>query len=285
MIESDSKESFGGQIGKNLPYTRSEKEEDILEELYRWQKAGRPLSAADICREWGLTKRDLNFYIKKMTGHGYLKTKGTCDLLELTEFGKAQGAQCLKRHHSLTQFFQSVGMDYEQAEEDACRMEHVLSEDAVQGIHEFLTYGDTYDRVLRHANLCCLYQEGDYKFCMSMYQTENRYPRLLAAEFKMFYDEIHLHVNREGSYFCLRRKSGGEKLCLWYRPHSQWEQASMKTWEYRLPTELFEFVINREEPVIEGECLIAFTKEGERPQDKDCRECNVHIWLAGGRKN
>lgn len=44
-------------------------------------------------------------------------------------------------------FLQMLGLDQQHSEEDACRMEHVLSEAAMNGISDFLHTGDTYDRM------------------------------------------------------------------------------------------------------------------------------------------
>ena len=41
---------------------------------------------------------------------------------------------------------------------------------------------------------------------------------------------------------------------------------------------LFEFSIQRQDPVIEGNALIAFANEDEEPVDWNSRELDVHIW-------
>ena len=44
-----------------------------------------------------------------------------------------------------------------------------------------------------------------------------------------------------------------------------------------IPAQAFEFIICPSDPIIEGELLIAFAKEGDLPVEKACRELNVHI--------
>ena len=45
-----------------------------------------------------------------------------------------------------------------------------------------------------------------------------------------------------------------------------------------LPSDIFEFSIQRQDPVIEGTALIAFARDGEKPVDWNSRELDVHIW-------
>ena len=53
-----------------------------------------------------------------------------------------------------------LGVPAEIAAEDACRMEHVVSEETVQQICNFVDYGDTFERILKHSDLRSWYQTG-----------------------------------------------------------------------------------------------------------------------------
>ena len=91
----------------------------------------------------------------------------------MTPLGRARGAECLARHQRLTQLIQMVcDLDEEQAEENACRMEHVVSRNVIVGIEQFLRSGDTHDRILKNTDLSTLYEPGNYEFCMGIYRPE-----------------------------------------------------------------------------------------------------------------
>lgn len=278
--EGKAEEGFCGEIGNNMYYSKEEREEDILETLYLWWKEGKPTTIPQICLHFDLTKREMSYYIKQMVKHGYLRDPEKSGSLELTAFGKAEGAECLMRHQHLTQFLQMVcGLDEERAEENACRMEHVVSGEVLHGICDFIRYGDTYERVVKHANLRIFYDEGMYEFCMGIYCTEKRYPRVLAKENDRFSDCVHLEIGNEKSCFYLIEKEAGNTQFVWYKGEFGWKRASRTEKGIEIPTDAFSFAFSPKMPVTEGYCILAFcAKEDNVPEETDYRELNVHIW-------
>lgn len=279
MERGNKSDGFRGEIGQNIPSSSAEKEEDLLEALYLWWKEEKTVTPSEICVQLDITKRELNSLIKQMVRHGYLKESEDSAQMELTDFGKSQGAECVDRHQYLSQFLQMVcGLEEEKAVEDACRMEHVISKEAVQGVCEFLRYGDTYDRVVRDVDLCSVYAPGVYEFRMGIYRTERRYPRLLAEEFYQFSDQVCLEVNEEQSSFYLQPRNETEGMALWYRCRSRWRRAKKKRQGYQIPSEVFTFTFSSVLPVTEGDVMVGFTREEGEPVGSECRELNVHIW-------
>lgn len=61
------------------------------------------------------------------------KTDGT---LSLTEQGQKLAKQIYERHLFFTQQLMDVGVPYEIAEQDACRLEHVISEESFKRLRE-----------------------------------------------------------------------------------------------------------------------------------------------------
>ena len=55
-------------------------------------------------------------------------------LITLTEAGMQIAAKMLQRHHTLTNFLVDLGVDPETAEEDACKMEHDISDQTFRAI-------------------------------------------------------------------------------------------------------------------------------------------------------
>lgn len=279
MEQGKKKDTFGGAIGRNVPSTTEEREEDLLEKLYLWWKDGRSVTIPEICIRLHMTKREVAFLMKKMIKHGYLKETDKNEELVLTAFGKAQGAECLARHEYLTQFLQLVcGLTDDQARENACRMEHVISGEVVQGICDFLKNGDTYDRVIRNMNLGQRYEDGVYQFCMGIYRTEKRYPRILADEFYSFLEQVWLKVGEGKSGFCLQKKKKEEPENLWYKCEGGWKKAEDTEEGFYIPTEVFAFTVSWTSLITEGDGMIAFTSGENLPKEADCRELNIHLW-------
>lgn len=267
---------FPREIGKNIPHTNEEREEDILEYMYLMWKQGREVIPSQVCQKCGITKREWGQYIKQMIRHGYLTESRGGEPPLLTSFGKAQGEECYYRHQHLSQFIQLIcRMDEEAAAENACRLEHVVSHEVIRGISEFMKYGDLYDRTIRNANIRCLYDEGCYKFCSGIYSTEARYPRTFAKEFYDFQDEGELEVQNEESFFFLKPKGKIEKT-LWYKVEGNWEKAEETERGIKIPSDAFVFSVSPGVFITEGDGLIAFTQE-KAPESKAWRELNVHI--------
>lgn len=277
-MEEQSSMAFKGKIGYNVARAKTEREEDILEMLYRWYCDNEILTIEKVRNEFHLTKKEFVYYIQQMIKHGYLEYIEEDGSIELTEFGKVQGAECLQRHQYLTQFFRMLGLEEENAKEDACRLEHVISEEAIQGICNFLNNGETYDRVIQEANLAGFYKEGTYTFIMGIYRMGVRYPRVLADAFYQYGDSIILNVNKEQSSFILCPKSETMEGDIWYRMKEKWKLAERTTQGFLIPTEAFTVTMNMGSPISEADAFVAFTQQGKQPKDKDFCELNVHIW-------
>lgn len=76
-------------------------------------------------------------------GIGILKDDGyvTVDeggFLHLTESGKAIAEKIYERHRVLSSLFESMGISEETASKDACRIEHVISDETFSAIKKFM---------------------------------------------------------------------------------------------------------------------------------------------------
>ena len=60
-----------------------------------------------------------------MLEYGYIFPLANADEIQLTSFGIARGEELGYRHETFKQFLQLAGVKPEDAEEDACRIEHV----------------------------------------------------------------------------------------------------------------------------------------------------------------
>lgn len=277
-----------------LPSSRREIEEDMLEQICLIANAGAEITVEKLCDRMDMNRREVNFYLKQLKTHGYVvREKETYAGLQgrvaesgifLTELGKITGEEFQYRHEILTQFLQFVGVSEEKAEEDACRMEHVISEETVQQICNFVDYGDTFERILKQSDLRSWYRPGSYQFLMGIYQIEKTYPRRFAREFKRFSENIRLHVTEdESSFELIKREGEASDQNLWYKdPEQGWIQAEERMENPRIPSGAFKFLTRCQDPIIEGVALIAFTRKGEKPVDWNSRELDVHIWKSEG---
>lgn len=277
-----------------LPSSRREIEEDMLEQICLIANAGAEITVEELCGRMNMSRREVNFCLKQLKNHGYvvgeketytgLQGKEAESGIFLTELGKITGEEFQYRHEILTQFLQFVGVSEEKAKEDACRMEHVISEETVQQICNFVDYGNTFERILKQSDLRSWYRPGRYQFLMGIYQIEKTCPRRFAREFKHFSENIWLHVTEdESSFELIKREGEASSQNLWYKdPEQGWMQAEERMGNPRIPSGAFKFLTRCQDPIIEGVALIAFTRKGEKPVDWNSRELDVHIWKSEG---
>ena len=83
-------------------------------------------SKPSVSRAVGLLKKDQFITVDK-AGH-----------IQLTESGLARAEKILKRHTILTEMLVRLGVSRETASNDACRMEHVISDETFAAIQEYL---------------------------------------------------------------------------------------------------------------------------------------------------
>lgn len=263
-----------------MPSSRRETEEDMLEELCSLTKKNARITVPEICGRMGMTRREVLTYLKQLASQGYVTTEEKNAYVCLTELGRIRGEECRYRHEIFTQFLEYVGVGSNTAEEDACRMEHVASEETVQQICNFVSYGSTFEQVMKNTDLRYKYEPGDYQFLMGIYYMEKTCPRRLAGEFKAYREQTCLHVEKEESFFELFPALQEEtKLSLWYMTsEAGWTKASERNGNPVIPTNVFEYFIRHHDPVVEGTVLVAFAREGEKPMEWNSRELDVHIW-------
>ncbi|MDD2981625.1 MAG: iron dependent repressor, metal binding and dimerization domain protein [Hespellia sp.] len=289
MAKEFVSDPFVGEIGGNIPKNKEEMEEDLLEFLYQRWLDGKSMKAADVAVDFGISKAELNGLLRRMVRHNYLKEVVPKEDLIMTDFGKAQGMECLHRHENLTTFLQLVsGMELEQAQENACRLEHIIDKQAVQGIMDFVRHGDVYERKVKYLDLRTMYTVGEYGACMILYRVGERSPRILARE-QYFQDEGILVVDEERSCFWYKLREEKKRLIVWYRKNDQWVKAEKSEcpkqaghpkqpeYGYILPTTSFTFTTSAAMPFLEGALMVGLTMWDELPTAENCRELFVYL--------
>ena len=110
-----------------------ESAEDYLESILMLQQQKGYARSVDIAGLLGVTKPSVSFAMKKLRENGYILMDED-SLIALTETGEAIARRILDRHNTLSSFLESLGVDEKTAREDACKMEHDLSEASYEAI-------------------------------------------------------------------------------------------------------------------------------------------------------
>ncbi len=117
--------------------------EDYLEAVLSLEQEHKAVRLTDVAAKLGVTKPSVNRAMKLLQNDGYIhqETYGT---IELTPKGRLKAAQVYRRHRVLTLFLGEIlGVDGKTAEEDACRMEHVLSSETMERLAAFVEESKT----------------------------------------------------------------------------------------------------------------------------------------------
>ena len=103
--------------------------------------------------------------------------------------------------------------DQQKAEDDACRMEHIVSDDSIMCLNSFLRNDGRYQRAITGYNPHSRYAVGTYPGIMGIYQiSEETCPRRLAEEFYDYKRDILLNVELGKSHFVLQKKEENEAV-------------------------------------------------------------------------
>ena len=112
--------------------------EDYLEALLLLERGTGDVRGAQLARHLGVSKASVSIAMKRLKQEGYVSVAKGRDLL-LTDAGRAIACRVYERHCFFTQLLLCAGVEPEQAEQDACRMEHVVSAQTIQHLYDYLS--------------------------------------------------------------------------------------------------------------------------------------------------
>ena len=112
-----------------------ESPEDYLETIYMLSLHSLEVRSIDVARHLGYSKPSVSVAMKRLRENGYVNMDDN-NLLTLTESGLAIARSIYERHQVISGYLMSIGVSEETALKDACRIEHVLSEETFHKIKE-----------------------------------------------------------------------------------------------------------------------------------------------------
>ena len=111
--------------------------EDYLEVILVLRERLGMVRSIDIVNEMQFTKPSVSIAMKKLRENGYIQTDGD-GYITLTEQGREVAERIYERHQVLCAALALLGVDQETAAADACRIEHVISEETFSCLKAFL---------------------------------------------------------------------------------------------------------------------------------------------------
>ena len=107
--------------------------EMYLETIYILSQSGKGVRAIDVGEHMGFSKPSVSRAMGILKNDGYVETDAD-GFLVLTEKGRATAEGTYERHTVLRQLFINLGVSEKTADEDACRIEHHISEETFEAL-------------------------------------------------------------------------------------------------------------------------------------------------------
>ena len=109
--------------------------EDYLEAILMLQKEKGMVRSVDVARHMGVSKPSVCHAVATLKKGGFL-TIDEDFFLRLTDVGREVAEQTYEKHCFFTRLLIEAGVEPRIAEQDACRMEHVISESSFRHLKQ-----------------------------------------------------------------------------------------------------------------------------------------------------
>ena len=99
------------------------------------EKSG--VRSIDVCEYMGYSKPSVSRAVGILKNGGYISVDRD-GYITLTDEGRRVAERTYERHNVLTAFFRAIGVSDETASEDACKIEHDISDETFDALKEFI---------------------------------------------------------------------------------------------------------------------------------------------------
>ena len=114
-----------------------ESAENYLETILMLKKQKGNVRSIDIANKLGFTKPSVSVAMKNLREEGYI-TADDNGGISLTEKGQVIAERVYERHRVIAEALMLLGVDFETAHNDSCKIEHDISDISFNKIKEFL---------------------------------------------------------------------------------------------------------------------------------------------------
>lgn len=114
-----------------------ESAEDYLEAILRLRETKGQVRSVDIAQLLGVTKPSVSFAMKKLRENEFIHMAED-NLITLTKKGEEIAMRVYDRHKTIMSFLVHLGVEESIAREDACKIEHDISEESFNALRRHL---------------------------------------------------------------------------------------------------------------------------------------------------
>ena len=111
--------------------------EDYLKAILLLQRRNGSVRSLDIVRLLGVSKPSVSVAVKLLREGGFLSMDEDKHI-QLTDIGRETAEAVFEKHRVLLDCLIALGVDPDTADKDACRMEHVISDETFRAIKSYI---------------------------------------------------------------------------------------------------------------------------------------------------
>lgn len=117
----------------------NESEEMYLETILilKKEKEGKEVHAIDVANYMNFSRASVSRAVQNLKSKGYIEILDN-DALILLPKGEEYATKIYERHNILKEVLISLGVPKEIAEDDACKIEHAISDESIEHIKNYL---------------------------------------------------------------------------------------------------------------------------------------------------
>lgn len=124
--------------------------EDYLETILILKNKKQVVRSVDVAQELGFSRPSVSRAVNLLKDNGYLLIAENGEL-SFTKAGLAKAQSVYDKHTSLMHFLiMTTGVDEATAENDACRIEHIISEATFEGIKRYIKENECFQKNLHN---------------------------------------------------------------------------------------------------------------------------------------
>ena len=122
--------------------------EDYLEAIYIGYLNNTPLKGAELARKLNISRASVSEALSKLVAK-QLITYNSYEAIALTKQGILEAKRVYDKHHILKEFFEQVlGVSTKEASENACKIEHIISQNILDKMISFTSFCKKYHELI-----------------------------------------------------------------------------------------------------------------------------------------
>ncbi len=117
-------------------YNKKESVEEYLEKILMLKEQQEVVRAIDIANFMSFSKASVSVALKKLKSYNYVIVDDSTGHITLTPEGERIAKDTYERHQVISRALMSLGVSEKTALEDACAVEHIISDETFQVLKE-----------------------------------------------------------------------------------------------------------------------------------------------------